>query len=175
MCQPTLPKSSLELSSGSSRIMPLAVSPGSAAQGKGGDNLVTAVASCAAASSGVRLECTSHVVGSLTICIRVHPEPIVDPDGNKYTFTELLTDWVVVSRGLSTLHPGPAQEVYGTWDPPDLIADLIVSVIKVASNEGDTIWEPFSGLCTASKVKLCLGSALSCPGNPQHSTMAKVD
>ncbi len=26
-----------------------------------------------------------------------------------------------MSRGLSTLHPGPAQEVYGTWDPPDLI------------------------------------------------------
>ncbi|OOV36587.1 DNA methyltransferase [Candidatus Synechococcus spongiarum] len=29
--------------------------------------------------------------------------------------------WVAVSGGLSTLHPGPAQEAYGTWDPPDLI------------------------------------------------------
>lgn len=26
-----------------------------------------------------------------------------------------------VSRGCSTLYPGPAQEVYDDWDPPDLI------------------------------------------------------
>ena len=47
-------------------------------------------------------------------------------------------------------------------------------IIKVASNEGDTIWEPFGGLCTASVAAVETGrNAFAAEPNPYFSTLAK--
>ncbi len=47
-------------------------------------------------------------------------------------------------------------------------------IIKVASNEGDTIWEPFGGLCTASVAAVETGrNAFAAEPDPYFLALAK--
>ena len=47
-------------------------------------------------------------------------------------------------------------------------------IVKAASNEGDTIWEPFGGLCTASVAAVEMGrNAFAAEPDPYFSSLAK--
>ena len=47
-------------------------------------------------------------------------------------------------------------------------------IIKVASNEGDTVWEPFGGLCTASVAAVEAGrDAFAAEPDPYFSSLAE--
>ena len=47
-------------------------------------------------------------------------------------------------------------------------------IVKAASNEGDTIWEPFGGLCTASVAAVETGrNAFAAEPDSYFSSLAK--
>ena len=47
-------------------------------------------------------------------------------------------------------------------------------IVKVVSNEGDTVWEPFGGLCTASVAAVEVGrNAFAAEPDPYFSSLAE--
>ena len=42
------------------------------------------------------------------------------------------------------------------------IAELIKRIIEIASDEGDVVWDPFSGLCTTAIASIQLGRKCYC-------------